>query len=355
MPRVSVVICCYNLGRYLDEALDSVLAQTMQDFEIIVINPSSTDGFTNRLLADYKRPKTRVMHTPFMSVSESRNLGIAKSMGPYICCLDADDLLEPTYLEKACAVLDREAGVGFAGCWYEAFGADSWSHTPASWTIEDFLVENRAPVASVFRKEAWRGVGGYDEKLLGYEDWEFWISLLGAGHACHIIPEILFRYRVRADSKIKTSNAPANRGVIMEIIIRKHERAFRENLIPVLIYKERLLGELADWTKKQDEAKQWFLRRDREHERYIKELEDDVRGRRVRAAELRRQSVARNRERHAAEIMALQHRLDLLQNELNLIRLSKQWKLSAAILDARRSPRALMKLPFSMLRIALGG
>ncbi|MEJ2745714.1 MAG: hypothetical protein P8123_08545 [bacterium] len=61
-------------------------------------------------------------------------------------------------------------------------------------------------------------------------------------------------------------------------MIRKHARAFQENLIPVLLYKERLIGELADWTRQQDEAKRWFLRREKEYERSIRRLCEGRRG-----------------------------------------------------------------------------
>ena len=63
MPTVSVIIPCYNHGQYLDDAVESVLRQTYEDFEIIVINDGSTDERTNELLKTYEKPKTRVLHT----------------------------------------------------------------------------------------------------------------------------------------------------------------------------------------------------------------------------------------------------------------------------------------------------
>jgi len=248
MPRVSVVICCYNLGRYLDEALDSVLAQTMQDFEIIVINPSSTDGFTNRLLADYKRPKTRVMHTPFMSVSESRNLGIAKSMGPYICCLDADDILEPTCLEKASRVLDEHREAGFVAYWYRLFGEQTGESRFESCDLYDFLIGNPACSASMYRREVWEKCGGYDKRFAkGFEDWDFWLSILETGYKAHMIREFLFRWRARPDSRDKKAKLRENRDSLAKMFIEKHRDAYQKHAIEVLILKEKMIGDLLEY------------------------------------------------------------------------------------------------------------
>src|SRR5436189_1310286 len=91
VPAVSVIIPCYNLGQYLDEAVESVLAQTYQDFEIVIVDDGSTDSTTRALLADYHRPGTRVIHAAHAGVSAARNLAIAHSTGAYLCALDADD------------------------------------------------------------------------------------------------------------------------------------------------------------------------------------------------------------------------------------------------------------------------
>ena len=90
-PKVSVIITCYNLGQYLDEAVDSILAQTSQDFEILIVDDGSTDPATEALLTDYRRPKTRVIRTAHCGVAAARNVGIANTASPYMCAMDADD------------------------------------------------------------------------------------------------------------------------------------------------------------------------------------------------------------------------------------------------------------------------
>src|SRR5262249_6222731 len=125
-PRVAVVLTCYNLGRYLDEAVDSVLAQTFRDFELVIVDDGSDEPQTVRLLESYARPQTRVVHSPNRGLSAARNLGIRETTGEYICALDADDVLEPTYLEKSVRVLDADPTLAFVSHWLRAFGDETW-------------------------------------------------------------------------------------------------------------------------------------------------------------------------------------------------------------------------------------
>jgi glycosyltransferase involved in cell wall biosynthesis len=101
MPKISVIIPCFNQGPYLDEAVDSVLAQTFQDFEILVVDDGSTDAETIKILRDFARPKTRIIRTENQGLSAARNNGIREAMGEYILPLDADDKIGPGYLEDA--------------------------------------------------------------------------------------------------------------------------------------------------------------------------------------------------------------------------------------------------------------
>ena len=100
MPSVSVVIPCFNQGHFVDEAVDSVLAQSFDDFEIIIVNDGSTDGHTDRLPEDYPRERARVLTTN-QGLAAARNNGIAAAQGTYILPLDADDRILPGYLEKS--------------------------------------------------------------------------------------------------------------------------------------------------------------------------------------------------------------------------------------------------------------
>ena len=243
MQKMSVVIPCFNLGKYLDETVDSVLAQTLRDVEIIVINPGSTDAFTSRLLADYARPLTRVIQTPQMGVSASRNLGIREARSPYICCLDSDDVLEPSCFERTVRVLDAAPTVGFVSFWYRMFGEDEGVVTHESCSLRDFLMDNAACAASVFRKAAWESSGGYDERLTaGFEDWDFWLGILARGWEARIVREFLFRYRVRSDARHHVCDSAARRKTLYRMLMAKYEKEFRANATELIAGKDDLFA-----------------------------------------------------------------------------------------------------------------
>src|SRR5712671_3008473 len=201
-PTVSVIIPCYNLGQYLDEAVESVLAQTYQDFEIVVVDDGSTDTATRSLLADYRRPRTRVLHTAHGGVSAARNFAIANTTGTYLCALDADDRLEPTYFEKAVPVLEADPATTFVSCWLRTFGEEAWEWKPERCDLPALLWEDTVLTASLVRREAVVAVGGYDTQMpvQGLEDWDLWLTLVERGYRGVILREVLFNYRRRAGS-----------------------------------------------------------------------------------------------------------------------------------------------------------
>lgn len=194
-PAVSIIIPCYNYGKYLHEAIDSCLQSTFTDFEIIVVNDGSTDPETIQIVTQLNKPKTRVIHQENKGLPAARNAGIKQARGKYILPLDADDAIHPTLLEKEVAILEARPDVGFVSSWLQCFGDTTarWKFPP--YNFYKLLFQNIIVVTSLFRKEAWEQVGGYNEQMTGYADWDFWISLGEKGFLGHMIPEVLFYYR----------------------------------------------------------------------------------------------------------------------------------------------------------------
>jgi glycosyltransferase involved in cell wall biosynthesis len=200
-PTVSVIIPCYNQGRYLDEAIASVLAQTYQSLEIIVIDDGSTEPETIAILQNYQQPKTTLIPTENQGVAQARNRGISQAKGTYILPLDADDKIADTYLEKAVALLENNDKLGIVYCEAEYFGDRQGTWLLPEYKFPDILVDNVIFCSGLFRKSDWQTVGGYNPNLIyGWEDYDFWLSLIELGREVYRVPETLFFYRQKADS-----------------------------------------------------------------------------------------------------------------------------------------------------------
>jgi len=227
MPKVSVIIPCYNQGIYLDEAVDSVLNQTYEDFEIIIVNDGSTDEFTNRLLADYRKPHTRILQTRNQGLATARNTGITEARGEFILPLDADDKIGPGYLGKAVAILERQPNVGIVYCRGELFGDRTGDIAAPQFSRIGMLISNLIFCSALFRKSEWEQVGGYNPNMIhGCEDWDFWLSLLELGLSAERLPEVYFYYRVRESSMNQAMDKDKRLEMFRRIVVN-HPRLYR--------------------------------------------------------------------------------------------------------------------------------
>jgi len=222
-PLVTVVIPCYNQGRYVLDALESVLRQTFSRVETIIVNDGSNDPETIEILSGIR--EAVVVNQPNLKLPSARNTGINRARGKWICGLDADDRIAPTYLEKCLFRLETES-LDLCGSLQRNFGESTADLNPGRFTLEHLLRENCMIVGAVFRKELWKRVGGYDPKMVsGYEDWEFWIRMARAGARAAVIGEPLFFYRKHGHSMIDDATGQHSR--ITSYIQRKHSDCYR--------------------------------------------------------------------------------------------------------------------------------
>jgi len=316
-PRVSVVIPCYDLGRFLDEAVDSVLVQTLEDVEIVVVDDGSKDPATVELLAGYRRPRTRVIHTPNRGLAAARNLGIGESRGHYVCALDADDRLAPTFLERAVALLDADPGLAFVSSWLETFGDERWLWRQDACDLVTLLGEDTVHTAAVVRRTVLDEVGGYatDMGVAGYEDWDLWLSIVERGHRGTIIPEVLFHYRRRPGSMSSICCEPTNHVHLVGYLVDKHAASYRTHLLSLLERKDR---EMAG-----------YLRQNWETERLIEErLEPMVASARDELARLRGKLAALEAAGPAADLAT---ELVNARREVAALHASWSWRVTAPV------------------------
>lgn len=230
MPLVSIVIPCYNHGIYINDALNSALSQTFNDYEIIIVNDGSTDPYTNDMLKKIDSPKTQVITTKNQGLVSARNTGIAAAKGELILPLDSDDKIYPTYLEKAVRVFQEDPSIGIVYCKARLFGAKKGAWDLPEFTLEELLHRNIFYVGSFFYKKDWHKVNGYNPNMVyGWEDWDFWLSLIELGIKPYKINEILFCYRVRKNSMAQNMTKEIQIKMRSQIF-RNHQQLYANNI-----------------------------------------------------------------------------------------------------------------------------
>ncbi|WP_417559194.1 glycosyltransferase family 2 protein [Mesoflavibacter zeaxanthinifaciens] len=236
--NVTVIIPCYNDGEYILKAVDSALKQTSKPEKIIIIDDGS-DIKTKSVLKTIKDDIIEIIYQKNLGVCKARNIAIAQAKTDYILTLDADDFFEPTFIEKAIKILDQDQKVGVVGCYFRWFNEENNNlhviKTPGG-QLDDFLYGNKGVGNAIFRKICWEQVGGYDENMrYGYEDWEFWIAIAAMGWKYDSIPEILFNYRRKNESR--DSIAKSNYDILLKkYIFIKHQKHYAKNIDETLNY-----------------------------------------------------------------------------------------------------------------------
>lgn len=211
-PLISVIIPCFNYGEFVIDAVESILSQTLKNTEIIVVDGGSTDGTTIEILKKIRLQRTSIYFRKGRHlVGDNRNYGIAIAKGRYICCLDADDTLDPTYLEKAIFYLETYAydlvstSINFVGA--KRGHIDTLEYPD----LNDMVNGNHVLTCAVFRKHDWKLSGGYFDVGINEqhvaEDWDLWLRLAARGARIrNISKEYLFNYRVHIGGSLSSAS-----------------------------------------------------------------------------------------------------------------------------------------------------
>ncbi|OQX94375.1 MAG: hypothetical protein B6I23_01445 [Rickettsiaceae bacterium 4572_127] len=198
--KVSIVIPVYNAEKFLIETLDSVIAQTYKNIEIICVDDCSSDN-SAKIIKSHKNIKylktKKNTGTPIIP----RNIGIKKATGEYILPLDADDKIAPTYVEKAIKEMQKSSA-DVVYCKADFFGDKKglWKLKPYS--KQRMLFGNVVFISALFRKSDWERYDGYNENMVGgLEDWDFWLNFVEDNKKFVRINETLFYYRILNTSR----------------------------------------------------------------------------------------------------------------------------------------------------------
>jgi glycosyltransferase involved in cell wall biosynthesis len=243
-PIVSVSIPCFNYGCYLDECIDSVLVQSFQNFEIIIVDDASNDALTTKVLTSQEAKDSRIRiirHSFNMGIAAARNTGVRYSRGDYIVSFDADNVMLHEFLTCHLDTLCNSA-TGFAGFVYgncEKFGEESRVVNRKPYSFKNLLRKNNIDCCALYRRKHWEELQGYKEVLRdGLEDWEFWINMAKHGyHGVHI-DKVLFRYRAHSGMMTRTS-------------FLSDKRHFRDIVARVQSFHPEVSADLVDYGKQE--------------------------------------------------------------------------------------------------------
>ena len=225
-PKVSVIVPCYNQEKYLGEALDSVIAQTYKNWECIIINDGSIDN-SESIAKEYVRKDSRFkyIYQDNQGVVSARNNAIKQSCGQYILPLDGDDLIAEDYLELAVSVLEQDESICLVYCDVQMFGEKNQKMYLRPMNMTNILAGGCCVNASFFRRKDFDDIGGYKEYMHdGWEDWEFFISLLEKGKRVYKIEKTLFYYRIQNDSRDRSLEDKRNH--LFSLIVKNHALSY---------------------------------------------------------------------------------------------------------------------------------
>ena len=203
---LSIVIPFYNMGAYIRECIRSVQASTYPDREIVIVDDGSTEQKSLAVLEELEQEKNiKVYRKKNEGLAKTRNYGADCATGRFLAFLDADDCVDPTYYEKAIRVLRQQKNVFFVGSWVRYFGDSQKKWVTFLPQPPYLLIHNTLNSSGLVYKKAAFCKGGLNDHRVDYglEDYESVIHLTALGYNGVVLPEFLFRYRVRENSMFR--------------------------------------------------------------------------------------------------------------------------------------------------------
>jgi len=270
--KVGIFVPCYNMGKYIDEALDSLYKQTFNDFVVIIADDASTEVGTVNKLSRVMRPRCQIYY-------EKKNLGLIKIANKYMAKLNAeyimlfspDDKMHPDFLKEQVAYLDSHPDVQAVCTWIQEFDE---SHQLIKYNddlckLPHMLVNNYFSGAALIRKSAWLAAGKHDlnKDLYPNLDYDLWLSMLEKGFKLGTIPKPLFYWRVLHNSLSHSVNAEQML-VFRKAILKKYSPLYRQYFDYLLDQYFEMIGEFDKYYATSEEGHEWL---DKQYKRLTEE------------------------------------------------------------------------------------
>lgn len=245
-PLISVITPVYNLDAIINETADSILHQTLQQFEWIIVDDGSHSTETKVLLEQLVQRDHRIRitrHNSNLGLPAARNTGIRNSKSKFLFFIDGDDLADHTFLEKAYLILVQNEKFAFVNSYVKGFGALEYKWDGGFHESDLFLKENRNTSCFMARREVFEQVM-FDETMKdGCEDWDFWLHAASKNLWGYTIPEYLFYYRRTSANKWTTLNGKNSLAEIQKKLFDKYGTRLTGNF-PVILFPPYKFGDV---------------------------------------------------------------------------------------------------------------
>lgn len=211
--KISVIICCYRQAHFLQRCIDSVLAQTYTNYEIVVVDDGSPDNVEGAIESYQSLPNfVFVKNSSNRGLGESRNRGVLKSSGDWLFILDSDDTIEPTFFEVAVGLIENDKTVVYSDANVidnntgEPVLNNVYSDILSNPTLEQHMFKNHLPVSLLMSRREYDRVGGYpeDRDMMVVTDWDMSLRLLVNECQFRMTPQKLWNYYRHEDNMTNT-------------------------------------------------------------------------------------------------------------------------------------------------------
>ena len=228
-PILSIIMPCYNQAQYIDEAIQSVIRQTYKDWELIIVDDGSTDDSFS-IAKRYAQSDIRIkaFSQENGGPSKARNNGVKRSSGKYIMFFDSDDRLALQYLDIGVQYMTSHPECTVFYSRLKRFGKMNDEVGIHFISYEQELCVSSLFLTCIIKRSDFVRIGGFDEQMKGYEDWEMFIRLLYHNDNVYQYPEIMFFYRWNMDEGSVNLQAIRRSKEIMEYIYDKNRAIYDE-------------------------------------------------------------------------------------------------------------------------------
>lgn len=240
-PSATVVIPCFNHGRFVATAVESALKQEGAEIRVVVVDDGSSDGSSAGACEECAGEKVKVVHQGNRGLPAARNAGAKGAEGEYLVFLDADDWIEPAFVSRLAGAIEREREAGRDGDVSHAYcqerlvekGRGIW-RVP-EWDPVMMMMTNLHPVTALVRRERFEAAAGFNEGMTGgYEDWDLWLKFVERGWRGVRVREPLFVWRRHSDSTM-IMNVIGEHEALYRRIMEQHRELYERHARELLL------------------------------------------------------------------------------------------------------------------------